>query len=39
LATAGLASDFREGVALAQDSIRAGEPYRRLRMFVEATRG
>jgi anthranilate phosphoribosyltransferase len=39
LATAGLAADLREGVARARDAIRAGEPYRRLSAFVEATRG
>ena len=39
LATAGLAADYREGVARAQDAIRAGEPYRRLRLFVEASHG
>ena len=39
LATAGLAADYRDGVARARDAIRAGEPYRRLRLFVEASHG
>jgi anthranilate phosphoribosyltransferase len=39
LATAGLAADLREGVAAARDAIAAGEPYRKLRRFVEATHG
>jgi anthranilate phosphoribosyltransferase len=39
LATAGLAGDLREGVARARDAIAAGEPYKRLQMFVEASRG
>jgi len=39
LFTAGLASDFRTGVAAARDAIAAGDPYRRLRLFVEASHG
>ncbi len=39
LMTAGLASDLKEGVAKALDSIASGEPYRRLKRFVEATNG
>jgi anthranilate phosphoribosyltransferase len=39
LATAGLAVDLREGVAIARTSIAGGEPYRRLQLFVEVTRG
>lgn len=39
LMTAGLAAGFAEGVALAADRLRSGEPYRRLEALVEATRG
>ncbi len=39
LMTAGLASDLREGVAMAMDVTASGEAYRRLRLFVEASNG
>ena len=39
LLTAGLASDLRDGVAMALQALGSGEAYRRLRLFVEATRG
>ena len=39
LMTAGLAADLREGVAMAMDSTASGEPYRRLKAFVEITNG
>jgi anthranilate phosphoribosyltransferase len=37
LFAAGLATSLREGVAHARAVIASGEPYRRLRLFVEAT--
>jgi anthranilate phosphoribosyltransferase len=37
LMTAGLATDLREGVAMALDSTASGEAYRRLKSFVEAS--
>ncbi|MFN3944349.1 MAG: anthranilate phosphoribosyltransferase [Allosphingosinicella sp.] len=37
LMTAGLASDFAEGVALAADTLASGAPYRILAAFAEAT--
>ncbi|HEX8444244.1 MAG TPA: anthranilate phosphoribosyltransferase [Allosphingosinicella sp.] len=37
LFAARLAPELREGVAQARDVIASGEPYRRLRLFVEAT--
>lgn len=37
LMTAGIAADLREGVDLSLQAIGSGEPYKRLRMFVEAT--
>jgi anthranilate phosphoribosyltransferase len=39
LMTAGLAGDLREGVAMALDTLRSGEAYRRLQLFVQATHG
>jgi anthranilate phosphoribosyltransferase len=39
LMTAGLAADLREGTERAMDAIRASEPYRRLKLFVEASHG
>jgi anthranilate phosphoribosyltransferase len=39
LMTAGLAANLREGTERAMDVVRAGEPYRRLNLFVEATHG
>lgn len=39
LMTAGLAAGLREGTEQAMDALRSGEPYRRLKLFVEATRG
>ena len=39
LTTAGLAADLREGVAMAQEAMDAGEAYRRLKLFAEATHG
>jgi anthranilate phosphoribosyltransferase len=39
LMTAGLAADLREGTDRALDAIRASEPYRRLKLFVEASHG
>jgi anthranilate phosphoribosyltransferase len=39
LMTAGLAADLREGTERAMDSLRSGEAYRRLTLFVEATHG
>ncbi|MEA3003792.1 MAG: anthranilate phosphoribosyltransferase [Sphingomonadales bacterium] len=39
LATAGLASDLREGTARALDALRSGEAHQRLKLFVEATHG
>ncbi|HEX8402443.1 MAG TPA: anthranilate phosphoribosyltransferase [Allosphingosinicella sp.] len=37
LFAAGLAAELREGVTRAKEVIASGEPYRRLRLFVEAT--
>jgi anthranilate phosphoribosyltransferase len=37
LLTAGLASDLREGVAMALQALGSGEAYRRLERFIEAT--
>jgi anthranilate phosphoribosyltransferase len=39
LLTAGLAADLREGVAMALQALGSGEAYRRLELFVEASRG
>ncbi len=39
LMVAGLAEDLREGVEMALAALRSGEAYRRLKAFVEATRG
>lgn len=39
LMTAGLAGDLREGTERAMDALRSGDAYRRLTLFVEATRG
>ncbi|HEX8262783.1 MAG TPA: anthranilate phosphoribosyltransferase [Allosphingosinicella sp.] len=39
LLTAGLAGDLREGVGMALHAIHSGEADRRLRSFIEATRG
>lgn len=39
LFTAGLAADFREGVAAAEDSISSGRAIRLLDDFIEASRG
>jgi anthranilate phosphoribosyltransferase len=39
LATAGVASDLKEGVARAADALASGEPYRILRRLAEATHG
>jgi anthranilate phosphoribosyltransferase len=39
LLTAGLAADLRDGVGMALQALGSGEAYRRLRLFVEATRG
>lgn len=39
LMTAGLAADFREGVALAKDRIASGAPHDCLTAFAEVTRG
>jgi anthranilate phosphoribosyltransferase len=39
LLTAGLAADLREGVAMALQALASGEAYRRLKLFVEASRG
>jgi anthranilate phosphoribosyltransferase len=39
LMTAGLAADLREGTALALDTIRSGEPHKRLTAFVELSNG
>jgi anthranilate phosphoribosyltransferase len=39
LMTAGLAGDLREGTEQAMDALRSGDAYRRLTLFVEATRG
>ncbi|MEO7177429.1 MAG: anthranilate phosphoribosyltransferase [Allosphingosinicella sp.] len=39
LLTAGLAGDLREGVAMALQALAAGEAYRRLKRFIEATHG
>jgi anthranilate phosphoribosyltransferase len=39
LLTAGLASDLRDGVAMAMQALASGEAYRRLKLFIEATHG
>jgi len=39
LMTAGLASSLRAGVTVAHEVLASGEPYRRLRMLVEISRG
>jgi anthranilate phosphoribosyltransferase len=39
LLTAGLAADLRDGVAIAMQALASGEAYRRLKLFVEASRG
>lgn len=39
LLTAGLAADLRDGVAMALQALASGEAYRRLRNFIEVTRG
>jgi len=39
LLTAGLAADLRDGVGMAMQALASGEAYRRLKLFVEVTRG
>ena len=39
LMIAGLVPALREGVAMALDAMGRGEPYRRLKLFAEATHG
>ena len=39
LLTAGLAADLRDGTAMATQALQSGEAYRRLKLFVEASRG
>jgi anthranilate phosphoribosyltransferase len=39
LHTAGLAPDLREGIGMALQALASGEAYRRLKLFVEASRG
>jgi anthranilate phosphoribosyltransferase len=39
LLTAGLAADLRDGVAMALQALASGEAYRKLKLFIEASRG
>jgi anthranilate phosphoribosyltransferase len=39
LLTAGIAASLRDGVGRSLDALRSGEAYRRLTLFIEATRG
>ncbi|HEX8622483.1 MAG TPA: anthranilate phosphoribosyltransferase [Allosphingosinicella sp.] len=39
LLTAGLAADLRGGVGMALEALASGEAYRKLKLFVEASRG
>lgn len=39
LLTAGLAGDLRDGVGMALQALASGEAYRKLKLFVEASRG
>ena len=39
LLTAGLAADLRDGVRMALQALNSGDAYRRLKLFVEASRG